>query len=117
MQQLQPVEMPRAVPSPLMLCDRLLTLAQDADRAGLAGVVNAISRGRQIFLADGGLGTLVGDGQLPHPGTERIVEAWYQIGLPLGVALTLDYQFLANPAYNRDRGPVHVFGLRLHAGL
>ncbi len=88
-----------------------------ADRAGLAGVVNAISRGRQIFLADGGLGTLVGDGQLPHPGTERIVEAWYQIGLPLGVALTLDYQFLANPAYNRDRGPVHVFGLRLHAGL
>ena len=36
MQQLQPIEMPRTVPSPLMLCDRLLTLAQDADRAGLA---------------------------------------------------------------------------------
>jgi hypothetical protein len=35
MLQLQPVEMPRMAPSPLMLCDRLLTLAQEADRAGL----------------------------------------------------------------------------------
>lgn len=87
------------------------------DAAGLAGVINAISRGRQIFLNDGGLGTLVGDGRLPHPGHEQIVEAWYRAGLIRGVALTLDYQFIVNPAYNRDRGPVHVFGLRLHAGI
>jgi high affinity Mn2+ porin len=27
---------------------------------------------------------------------------------------TADYQFVKNPAYNRDRGPVSIFGLRLH---
>ena len=80
-------------------------------------MVNAISRARQIFLNDGGLGTLVGDGKLPHPGSEWVTEAWYQFGVVKGFAATLDYQFIANPAYNRDRGPIHVFGLRLHAGF
>ena len=36
MLQFQTAEMPKVMPSPLMLCDRLLTLAQDADRAGYA---------------------------------------------------------------------------------
>jgi high affinity Mn2+ porin len=31
------------------------------------------------------------------------------------VYLTADYQFLANPAYNLVRGPVHVFAGRLLA--
>jgi high affinity Mn2+ porin len=88
-----------------------------ADKAGFAGVVNAISRSRQIFLADGGLGTLVGDETLPHPGDEWIAESWYSFGVLRGVTVTADYQFIVNPAYNRDRGPVHVFGLRLHAGI
>jgi high affinity Mn2+ porin len=87
------------------------------DRLGLAEVVDAISRARQIFFNDGGMGTLVGDGQLPHPGNEWITEAWYQVGVMSGVAVTADYQFIVNPGYNRDRGPVHVFGLRLHAGF
>ena len=87
------------------------------DKAGLGAMINAISRTRQIFLNDGGLGTLVGDGQLPHPGDEWITEGWYQFGVIKGVTATVDYQFIANPAYNRDRGPVHVFGLRLHAGF
>lgn len=87
------------------------------DAAGLAGTVNTISRARQIFLADGGFGTLVGDGRLPHPGNEAVVEGWYRLGVMRGVAVTFDYQFIANPAYNRDRGPIHVFGLRLHAGI
>jgi len=36
MLQLQAAEMPKVTPSPLVLSDRLLTLAQDADRAGYA---------------------------------------------------------------------------------
>jgi high affinity Mn2+ porin len=28
--------------------------------------------------------------------------------------VTFDYQFIENPGYNRDRGPVPVFGSRLH---
>jgi high affinity Mn2+ porin len=27
----------------------------------------------------------------------------------------LDYRFIVNPAYNRDRGPVSVLGFRVHA--
>jgi high affinity Mn2+ porin len=87
------------------------------DKAGLGEVVNAITRLHQIFLNDGGLGTLVGDGRLPHPGDEAITEAWYQFGVLGHFSVTLDYQFIVNPAYNRDRGPVHVFGLRLHGAL
>ena len=87
------------------------------DRIAIAGVVNAISRVRQIYLADGGLGILVGDGKLPHPGNEWIVESYYDWQALKGVNITVDYQFIANPGYNRDRGPAHVFGLRLHGAF
>jgi high affinity Mn2+ porin len=88
-----------------------------SDKFGLAGVVNGISKTHEIFFNDGGLGTLVGDGRLPHPGDEWIAETWYSLAAHKGVTVALDYQFIVNPGYNRDRGPVHVFGLRLHAGI
>ena len=87
------------------------------DRIGLAGVVNGITKLHQQFLADGGLGTLVGDGALPHPGSEWILESYYDWQMIKGVNLTVDYQLIANPAYNRDRGPANVFALRLHGGF
>jgi high affinity Mn2+ porin len=31
------------------------------------------------------------------------------------VTASLDYQFITNPAYNADRGPVSIFAGRLHA--
>jgi high affinity Mn2+ porin len=84
------------------------------DTFGLAGIVNAISGIHEAYLNAGGLGILVGDGQLPHPGTEKIVEAFYSV--PIGPWLaTLDYQFIAEPGYNRDRGPVSIIATRLHA--
>lgn len=85
------------------------------DTVGIAGVLNGISRSHQRFLDAGGLGILVGDGQLPNPGTEKIFEGYYSIPLSSWSRLTFDYQFIANPAYNRDRGPVSVFGTRLRA--
>ncbi|MBV9332274.1 MAG: carbohydrate porin [Alphaproteobacteria bacterium] len=84
------------------------------DTAGIAGVVNAISQSAQAYLAAGGLGILVGDGSLNY-GTEDILEAYYNASLTGWLNATADYQFIANPAYNRDRGPVSVLGLRLHA--
>ncbi len=84
------------------------------DTFGLAGVVNGISKVHEEFLNDGGTGILVGDGMLPHPGPEQIVETYY--ALPVSYfKLTLDYQFIVNPAYNEDRGPVSVLSARLHA--
>jgi high affinity Mn2+ porin len=84
------------------------------DTVGIAGVVNGISGVHQALLNTGGLGVLVGDGQLPNPGFEKIIEAYYTYALSSTTRLTFDYQFIANPAYNTDRGPVHVFAGRVH---
>lgn len=84
------------------------------DTFGLAGVTNMISGVHERYLAAGGIGVLVGDGQLPHPGPERIGELYYAWRPWAPLAITVDYQIVGNPGYNRDRGPAHVFGLRLH---
>ena len=83
------------------------------DTFGLAGVVNGISKVHEEFLNDGGLGILVGDGKLPHPGPEQIIETYYAFPV-LASTVTFDYQFIVNPAYNRDRGPVSVLSVRWH---
>jgi high affinity Mn2+ porin len=82
------------------------------DTVGVAGIVNGISGVHQAFFNAGGSGILIGDGVLPNPGTEKIMEVYYSFPL-LSWRATLDYQFIANPAYNRDRGPVSVIGTRL----
>jgi high affinity Mn2+ porin len=82
------------------------------DTFGLAGIVNEISGVHQAFLDAGGLGILVGDGQLPNAGREKILEMYYSLPV-FSWRVTFDYQFIANPAYNRDRGPVSVIGARL----
>jgi len=84
------------------------------DTVALAVVVNGISKTHEAYLNAGGLGILVGDGKLPHPGAETIIEAYYNVAVFKGVHLTLDSQTIFNPAYNADRGPAEVIGLRLH---
>jgi high affinity Mn2+ porin len=83
------------------------------DTVGIAGIWNSISKSHEAFLNAGGLGILVGDGRLPHPGLEQILETYYCVALKAW-RVTLDYQLVNNPAYNRDRGPVSVMGLRVH---
>jgi len=83
------------------------------DTFGLAGVANGISRVHQKFFQAGGTGILAGDGNLSY-GWEEILETYYDFQLWKTVHASLDYQFVTNPAFNRDRGPVHVFGARLH---
>jgi high affinity Mn2+ porin len=78
------------------------------DTVGLAAVVNRVSHQGKLYLAAGGLG------QLPNAGPEQIVEAYYAVAVFRVARFTADYQFIKNPAYNRDRGPVSIFGLRLH---
>ncbi len=85
------------------------------DTVGLAGVDNAISDAARDYFAAGGLGILIGDGALPRYGDEHIVEAYYSAAATNWLAVSLDYQWIANPAYNPERGPVSVLGLRLHA--
>jgi high affinity Mn2+ porin len=85
------------------------------DTVGLAFAVNQISHQGKLYLAAGGLGGIIGDGQLPHAGPEQIIETYYRFAVFSFAQVTADYQFVNNPAYNRDRGPVSVFGVRLHA--
>jgi high affinity Mn2+ porin len=87
--------------------------ARGEDRVGVAGVLDALSPEARAYFAAGGLGILIGDGRLNyHP--ERILETYYAYRANLWLTLTVDYQFIANPAYNGDRGPVSVFSARLH---
>jgi high affinity Mn2+ porin len=85
------------------------------DSVGVALIDNGISAEREQFLNAGGLGILVGDGKLPHPAAEQIVETYYSAAMCSYAQLSFDYQWIANPAYNRDRGPVSVFAVRVHA--
>jgi high affinity Mn2+ porin len=84
------------------------------DAVGFAWVRNGLSRAHRDYLAGGGHGAFIGDGQLNYQ-PESIVEAYYSINLAGNAWVTLDYQRIANPAYNADRGPVTVGAIRLHA--
>lgn len=85
------------------------------DTVGLALVANQISHTGKLYLAAGGLGGIVGDGQLSEAGPEQIMETYYSLA-PVGFGkVTFDYQLVNNPGYSRQRGPVNVFAVRLHA--
>jgi len=84
------------------------------DTFGLAGVIDDISRRDKNFLNDGGLGILVGDGKLLNSAPEQVVETYYSFAVRKYLHISADYQFINNPAYNRDRGPVSVLGARAH---
>jgi high affinity Mn2+ porin len=83
------------------------------DRAGVAFVTNGIKKDHQNYLADGGLGFLLGDGGLSY-GRENIVETYYTAHVWRGIYIAPGYQHINNPGYNRVRGPVDVPTFRLH---
>lgn len=88
--------------------------ARPDDTIGLAGVVNGLSNPAVAYFRDGGLGILIGDGRLDHYGLEKIVETYYSARVVEGVTVSADYQYITNPAYNADRGPVSVLAFRFH---
>ena len=85
------------------------------DTVGIAGVVNGISNAEAAWLNAGGLGILLGDGpgNLPHAGLEKIIEAYYSYALTASLKVSFDYQFINNPGYNTEKGPVNLFAGRL----
>lgn len=84
------------------------------DFAGIAWVSNGLSSSHQRYQQLGGNGFMIGDGNL-HYGRESIIEVFYNVAIPhTHVFLTPDYQWIINPGYNQDRGPLSVWGLRVH---
>ena len=86
------------------------------DFAGIAYVNNGLSDDHKNYLAAGGYGFLIGDGKLNY-GHEQIIETYYSWNVAKKIFISPDYQFVLHPAYNKDRGPVHVVSLRMHVEL
>jgi high affinity Mn2+ porin len=84
------------------------------DTWGIAGVLNGISAAHAAYLQDGGLGILIGDGQLTNVTLEKIFETYYSLAITPALKVSFDYQFIANPGYNSARGPVNVGAIRFH---
>jgi high affinity Mn2+ porin len=84
------------------------------DKLGLALLANGLSDEHRNYLKAGGYGFIIGDSHLNYQ-SEMITELYYSFKLknyPLWISP--DYQFIMNPGYNRDRGPVHALGIRTH---
>ncbi len=84
------------------------------DTIGIGGVLEGLSPEARAYFAAGGLGILIGDGALNYR-PEKVLESYYSYSLNKWASLTFDYQFVGDPGYNADRGPVHIFSGRLHA--
>ncbi len=87
--------------------------ARPADEVGVAGVLNGLAQDHRAYLAAGGLDFNIGDGRLNY-GLEKIVEVYYRIAVTKMISINIDFQEIADPAYNRDRGPVSVESLMVH---
>ena len=84
------------------------------DEMGLAFVANGLSDPHKNYLAAGGYGFIIGDGKLNYS-SEMIAEFYYRFNAyQKKFYISPDYQFIIHPAYNADRGPVNVFGIRAH---
>jgi high affinity Mn2+ porin len=100
------------------------------DRVGAAVAIEGLSNPHRDYLAAGGSGFLLGDGTLDYAG-EQILELYYRAQLPwplndsnpvfqkypLKIQVTPDFQYIRNPAYNQDRGPVKFYAVRFHLEL
>jgi high affinity Mn2+ porin len=84
------------------------------DVAGVGFGMGFISDVHAEYLRMGGVDGFVGDGNL-RQAPESVVEGFYSLNLLKAIWLTADYQFISNPGFNADRGPVHVLGTRVHA--
>jgi high affinity Mn2+ porin len=84
------------------------------DTVGVVGVVNGLAPVHAAYFNAGGTGIIIGDGALPSYGLEQILETYYSFAISASTKVSFDYQFVLNPGYNTERGPVNVFAGRFH---
>jgi high affinity Mn2+ porin len=89
---------------------------RNRDELGAAVVVNGLSSQHRAYLAGGGYGFIIGDGALSYA-PEVVAETYYKLRIGDFISAAAIYQPIFNPAYNRDRGPVHVFSARVHVAF
>jgi high affinity Mn2+ porin len=93
---------------------------RDDDRLGAGLAIEGLSDPHRAYLAAGGSGFALGDGRLSY-GHEEVLETYYRAqwlwsacGAPIRAQLGPDFQYIQNPGFNHDRGPVRFYSLRLH---
>jgi len=84
------------------------------DEVGLAFAINMLGANHRAYLAAGGLGAFLGDGQLSYR-PEQVMELYYNFRPVRFFSITPDFQYIRNPGYNGDRGPAKFYGVRFHA--
>ncbi len=86
------------------------------DSFGLALARNGLSGSHRDYLAAGGLAFFLGDGRLNYR-PEEVTEAFYSLAVAPRAWISFNIQRISNPAHNADRGPVGIYGVRLHANF
>ncbi len=84
------------------------------DNFGIALIANGLSKEHRDFENAGGYQFIIGDGKLPNYAPEEVLETYYQFKFFEHLYFAADYQFVSNPAYNADRGPVSIYSVRVH---
>jgi high affinity Mn2+ porin len=83
------------------------------DVAATSFAASGISGAHAVYLAEGGLDFLIGDGKLNYA-PEYLWESYYSARVVRGFFATFDVQHYNNPGFNHDRGPVWIESVRLH---
>jgi high affinity Mn2+ porin len=86
------------------------------DQLGWGMAVNGLCASHRAYLAAGGLDFIIGDGALNYA-PEGIMEIFYNFHPIHEIGLSPDFQYVVDPAYNQDRGPVVIYGFRAHVEL
>ena len=87
-----------------------------ADTIGLGTNIGFASAGRRRYMEAGGIGFIIGDGRLRYR-PEWVTEMYYDLRVAPGVNMAANYQLAVNPGFNADRGPVHLFALRVRTAF
>lgn len=90
--------------------------SRPSDTLGIGFAVNGISSAQISYLEAGGMTTFIGDGKLSYR-PEQVLETYYSVKAYKALFISLNYQRIANPAYNAARGPVNIFGVRANISL
>jgi carbohydrate-selective porin OprB len=90
------------------------------DRVGIGLSASGLSDPHRDYLAAGGSGFTLGDGRLNYA-HEQILEIYYRaqwswtvLRAPIRLQLSPDFQYMQNPGFNQDRGPVRFYAVRVH---
>jgi carbohydrate-selective porin OprB len=87
--------------------------SRPSDTVGLGFALNGLAQSQITYLQQGGISPFIGDGKLNYK-KEQIFESYYSAKIYKDLVLTVDFQRIANPAYNASRGPVNILGIRAH---